>query len=150
MVIADSKDEVGITPIDYFSWGHIDMGIGSFILLSLINIVPTLIEKAEEQINNIPWWLMIVIVIIIMICWELFENTVLYKFGAKFENRKDTLVNATWDVIFGIIGGFYMWIIKGALVNLIGVEMIPAYFIVGIITFLICLIGFFIGRAISK
>ncbi len=148
MVIATSKDEVSRAPWDYFSWGHIDMGIGSFLLLSLINIIPTIMNQTKTDIIN--WWMMIVVVIIIMVAWEIFENTVLYKFGAKFENRRDSLVNATWDIIFGIIGGMYMWIIKGSLVNMIGIHMIPVYFIIGIVSFIACIIGFLIGRAINK
>ena len=147
-MVANSDEEVGKTAIDYFSWSHINMGLVSFMLLSLINIIPSMVTSTLVYL--IPYWSMILLVIVVMLIWELFENFVLYKWGAKFENRQDTLLNATWDVIFGIIGGFYMWVIKGILVNLIGLYMVPVYFIICLISFIVCLAAFLIGRAISK
>jgi len=147
VVFAEDLDQTGTAPWDFFSWGHIDMGIASFLLLSLINIIPSYVDQALVYI--IPYWSMILLIIAVGIGWEIIENTVLYNTGLKFENRRDSLVNAVWDVIFVIVGGFYMWIIKGILVNIIGVHLILAFYIVGIISFIVVLIIFFIARAIS-
>lgn len=153
-IIATSKSQTGRAPWDYFSWGHIDMGIGSFLLLSLINIIPTYIFQIPIYI--IYYWLMIVIVICFGIGWEILENTLLVSTGLKFENRRDSLKNALWDILFVTIGGFYTWIIKGILINLYGLntailnDMILAYFIVILISFCVCLVAFLIGRAMTK
>lgn len=152
--VASSKSQTGIAPIDYFSWGHIDLGIASFLLLSLINVLPSYFE--DELIYFIPYWLMLVLVLLVAIIWEILENTLFVKLGIKFEGRRDSFKNATWDVIFGIIGGSATWAFKGIFVNIGGVASgnIPQYvtyfYIVGIIAFVVILICFFIGRATTK
>lgn len=148
-LIGDTKDEVGKAPWDYFSWGHIAMGVMTFILLSLINTIPSLVSN--EIIDIIPWWLMIVLAIVVALVWELLENTLFIHLGVKFEGRRDSLVNAIWDVIFAIIGALIMWLIKGILVNLImQVPGIPYFYIVGLILFAVTIISFLIGRLITK
>ena len=139
-IVAESKGQTGRAPWDYFSWGHIDMGIMSYLLLSLINTVPSWLT--QTKLDTIFWWVMLVLTII--------ENTLFIKMGIKFENRRDSLANATWDIIFAIIGGAYIWGIKGILVNLIGVHLIPVFYIIGIVSFIVVLIAFFIGRSITK
>ena len=152
--VATSKSQTGKSPIDYFSWGHVDLGIASFLLLSLINCLPSYFE--DELIYFIPYWLMLVLVFVVAIVWEIIENTLFVKMGIKFEGRRDSLKNATWDVIFGIIGGTVAWAFKGIIVNILGVAKnnIPQYviyfYIVGIISFIVILITFFIGRATTK
>ncbi|MGQ4873613.1 MAG: hypothetical protein ACP6IY_06000 [Promethearchaeia archaeon] len=148
-IVGTDKDEVGRSPIDYFSWGHVDMGIATFLLLSLINTIPSLIDKTLIYI--IPYFLMLILVLIVAIVWEILENTLLLEWGFKFEGRRDSFVNALWDIIFVIIGGLYMWIVKGILVNIImGVKGIPIFYIIGIISFIVVLVAFFIGKAITK
>ena len=147
-VVAETKDQTGRAPWDYFSWGHVDMGIASYLLLSLINTVPSWLT--QTKLDTIFWWVMLVVTIVVAVVWELMENTLFIKMGIKFENRRDSLANATWDIIFAIIGGAYVWGIKGIMVNLIGVQLIPAFYLVGIVSFIIVLIAFFIGRGITK
>ena len=148
-LIGDTKEEVGKAPWDYFSWGHIAMGIMTFILLSLINTIPSLVTN--ELIYIIPWWLMIVLSIVVALVWEIMENTLFMEWGFKFEGRRDSLVNAIWDVIFVIIGALIMWLIKGILVNVVmGVPGIAPFYIVGIVLFVISIICFLIGRLITK
>jgi hypothetical protein len=147
-MVAETKDETGRAPWDYFSWGHVAMGIMSFLLLVLINIIPTYVDQALVYI--IPYWLMLVLTICVGIGWEIIENTIFVKWGIKFENRRDSLINAFWDVLFVIIGALYVWIIKGIMVNLIGVHLILEFYIVGIVSFIVILIAFFIGRAMTK
>ena len=153
-IVATSKSQTGKSPIDYFSWGHVNLGIGSFILLSLINALPSYFE--DELIIFIPYWIMLVLVLVVAIVWEIVENTLFVSIGIKFEGRRDSFKNALWDIIFGIIGGLAIWIFKGILVNIIGAtnNNIPQYiiyfYITGIISFIFILVCFFIGRAITK
>ena len=147
-IVAETKDETARAPWDYFSWGHVDMGIGSFLLLVLINIIPTYVDQALVYI--IPYWVMLVLTICVGIVWEIVENTLLVHTGLKFENRRDSFVNAFWDVIFVSIGALYIWIVKGIMINILGVHLILEFYIVGIVSFIVVLIAFFIGRAMTK
>lgn len=147
-VVATSKDQTGRAPWDYFSWGHVAMGIMSFLLLVLINIIPTYVD--EELVYIIPYWFMLVLTVCVGIGWEIIENTIFVETGLKFENRRDSFINAFWDVIFVIIGALYIWILKGIMINLIGVHLILAFYIVGIVSFVVVIIGFLIGRAMTK
>ena len=147
-VVATSKDQTGRAPWDYFSWGHVAMGIMSFLLLVLINIIPTYVD--EELVYIIPYWFMLVLTVCVGIGWEIIENTIFVETGLKFENRRDSFANATWDVIFVIMGALYIWILKGIMINLIGVHLILAFYIVGIVSFVVVIIGFLIGRAMTK
>ncbi len=153
-IVATSTSQTGKSPIDYFSWGHVDLGICSFLLLSLINTLPSYFE--DQLIYFIPYWLMLVLVFVVAIVWEILENTLFVKLGIKFEGRRDSFKNAVWDIIFGVIGGLATWIFKGILVNICGTakNSIPQYIIyfytVGFVSFIIILACFFIGRAITK
>ncbi|MFW9878620.1 MAG: hypothetical protein ACFFG0_36535 [Candidatus Thorarchaeota archaeon] len=153
-IVATSTAQTGKSPIDYFSWGHIDLGIGGFLLLSLINALPSYFE--DKLIYFIPYWMMLALVIVVAIVWEILENTLFVTIGIKFEVRRDSFKNALWDIIFGITGGLATWILKGILVNIYGVEnnnipqYIIYYYIVGAISFIIFLVCFLIGRAITK
>jgi hypothetical protein len=147
-MVAETKDETGRAPWDYFSWGHIAMGIMSFLLLVLINIIPTYVDQALVYI--IPYFVMLILTIIVGIVWEIIENTIFVETGLKFENRRDSFVNAFWDVIFVAIGALYTWIIKGVMINIMGVHLILAFYIVGIVSFVVVIIAFLIGRAMTK
>jgi len=147
-MVAETKDETGRAPWDYFSWGHIAMGIVSFLLLVLINIIPTYVDQALVYI--IPYWWMLILTIGVGIGWEIIENTIFVETGLKFENRRDSLVNAIWDIIFVTIGALYIWILKGIMVNVISVNLILAFYTVGIVSFIVVIIAFLIGRAMTK
>ncbi len=147
-VVGTTTDDVGVSAIDYYSWGHVAMGIMVFILLSLINNVPSMVTNTLIYI--IPWWSMILLAIVVAIVWEILENTLLVSIGVKFEGRRDSLANALWDVLFAIIGAIYLWILKGILVNVFGVDNIPLFYVVSLISFGFCLICFGIGYVITK
>jgi len=147
-MVAETKEETGRAPWDYFSWGHIAMGIVSFLLLVLINIIPTYVDQALVYI--IPYWWMLILTIGVGIGWEIIENTIFVETGLKFENRRDSLVNAIWDIIFVTIGALYIWILKGIMVNVISVNLILAFYTVGIVSFIVVIIAFLIGRAMTK
>lgn len=152
--VAKSKKETGRSPIDYFSWAHIGSGIIIFLVLSLINTIPSYFK--DQLIYIIPYWVMLILVFILAIGWEILENTLFVNLGIKFEGRRDSIDNAVVDIIFGIIGGATIWLFKGIIVNIFGVKNndIPQYviyfYITGIISFFIILICFFIGRAMTK
>lgn len=147
-IIADESNEVGHHPIDYFSWGHVDIGVSIFLLVSLINTIPSWID--QQLVYLIPFWSTLVLSLVFAVLWEIVENTLLIKLQLKFEGRRDSLLNALWDIFFVCVGCVGMWIIKGLMVNLGGPNMIPWYYIVGIIIFVILIIAFLIGRAKIK
>ncbi len=153
-VIATSKREVGKSPIDYYSWGHLAFGMMTFILLSLINTIPTL--ASNNLIYTIPYWWMIVIAVGVFIIWEILENTLLVEMGFKFEGRRDSLKNALSDIVFGFIGGLFIWILKGVIVNFMGVAAgdlaayIGYFYIVSLIAFGVMIIALLIGKAMTK
>jgi hypothetical protein len=147
MVVGTTTDEVGRAPMDFYSWGHVDMGIATFLLLSLINTIPSFVTGTLIYI--VPYWLFILLVLLVAMVWELIENTLFVDLGIKFENRRDSFINALADIMFVMIGGFVMWILKGILVNIFGVENIPLFYIIGAVSFIIVLICFFIGNYIT-
>jgi len=102
MIVAESIDEVGIAALDYFTWGHLFMGVLFFILLSLLHILfrYALNPASDFSKDPFPIWLAFLITLIIGIVWEPFENFVLYSWGMKFENRQDSIFNALFDIIF--------------------------------------------------
>jgi hypothetical protein len=134
---------VGRKAIDFYSWGHICFGIATFLLLSLIDNVPTYVTGMLIYI--IPWWTMIVLVIAVAIIWEILENTLLLSLSLKFEGRRDSFTNATWDVIFAIIGSTSIWILKGILINLMSVQNMIWFYVISIGAFFVCLIALLIG-----
>ena len=142
------KDDVGRAPIDYFTWGHLAMGIATFLLISLVNTIPSWVE--QELLYIIPYWSMLALSFVVAIVWEIIENTVLHEMGFKFEGRKDSMANAVADIIFVCIGALVIWIIKGVMVNIIGAHMIPAFYLVGIVSFVVVIIGFLIGKVLTK
>jgi len=144
-IIAESTAEVGLSALDYFTWGHIAMGVGFFALLSLLHVY----FKYARQSDKFPIWLALVITVIIGVFWEFFENILLFNWGMKFEDRQDSLLNASMDIIFVGLGAavdlllWYLLIKPG--------ERKSAY-----ITYTIYLIGFIlmivfhvIGRIIT-
>ena len=58
-LIGMDADYIGRSFFDFYSWGHIALGIASYLLLSLLITVP----EALGGNALIHWWLIIVIVI---------------------------------------------------------------------------------------
>ncbi len=147
-LLATSQDHVGISAWDYYSWGHIGMGIASFLIFSLINTIPSLVDK--KLVYLIPYWSILLLVVAFAVGWEILENTLLLSWGFKFEGRKDSLQNSFWDILFVTLGGLIMWVVKGILVDWWGgIHMIPLFYILGFIAFIVVLILFFIGYFIT-
>ena len=147
-MFADSREETGRAPIDYFSWGHIGMGVVVFLLWSLINLLPSL--ALGYIVFPVFFWFSIVLTIITAIVWEIIENTLFVHIGIKFEDRRDSLINALADIVFVIVGGLIMWGFKVLIVNILfQVDGILIFYIIGGLSVLTCLIGFLIGRAMT-
>ncbi|MFW9971447.1 MAG: hypothetical protein ACFFDF_14730 [Candidatus Odinarchaeota archaeon] len=139
------EDYVGRSPWDYYSWGHIAFGIGAFSLYSLII---TIWELAIGP-APVPWYLILLLVFISAVIWEIFENTVLWRLGLKYEHRKDTFVNAFFDIFFAVLGGLVTWLLKWIIMDLIG-ERGRWFYVSSLCLFLLVIIAYFIGFYITN
>lgn len=110
------EDYVGRSPLDFYSWGHIAFGIGAFSLFSLIITIGELLTGPA----TIPWYSILIFVLIVAVGWEIIENTILWKLGLKYENRKDTFINAFFDILFVILGGLATWLLKWMIKDVMG------------------------------
>ena len=97
----------------------------------------------------IPWYFILIFVLVVGIGWEIIENTILWKLGVKYENRRDSFINAFFDVIFVIIGGLTTWLLKWIIMDIRG-ELGPWFYISAIILFVLFLITYFIWFLITK
>ena len=139
--------DVGRSAWDFYSWGHIDMGIMSFLIFSLFITVTQWMDPTA--VIWLPWWSLMVMVLIFAVAWEIIENTILWQMGKKFENRKDSIYNSIWDIIFVMGGGFLMWLFKWIIMDLLG-KAGRWYYLVGFISFGIVLLFYFIGYFITS
>ena len=138
-------DYVGRSPWDFYSWGHIALGIATFLLLSLLITVP----EALGGNALIHWWLIIIIVLIILFIWECVENVILWSLGYKFEDRQDSLANFLWDLIFGIMSAGAMWLSAWIIMDVLGA---PGrwFYIVGAVIFGLAILAYLIGYSMYK
>lgn len=139
------ENYVGRSPLDYYSWGHIAFGIASFSLFSLIITLWELFTGPAP----ISWYFILIFVFTVAVVWELFENTILWRLGLKYENRKDSLINALFDIIFVIGGGVTTWLMKWIIMDVMGL-LGRWFYISALILFLIVLIAYFIGFYITN
>jgi hypothetical protein len=107
--IAESVEEVGLSWFDFFSIGHICMGIGIFLIFSLFYTIPMSKEEGTSQIL-LPLWAVWVITVLAGIAWEFIENILFYELGIKFENRLDSIPNIITDILFVGVGGLGSWL----------------------------------------
>ncbi|MBY9006549.1 MAG: hypothetical protein KGD63_07300 [Candidatus Lokiarchaeota archaeon] len=129
-LIAQDVSEVGISWLDFFSIGHICMGLGIFLLFSLFYTIPMSKSNGSAQVK-LPLWCAWIITIVMAIIWELIENILLYDLGLKFEGRRDSTANIITDIILVGMGGLGMWIF-GHLVFKYHKKVWP-YYVFGII-----------------
>ena len=127
---------VGRAWVDYFTWGHIAMGLGFFTVGYLIVslFAPVFASCAALLIAAITGWL-----------WEVFENNLMWSWGMKFEDRKDSINNLLGDEMWVMFGAILMWI-----VSIIVLEVETAFwwfYVICAVGLLICLIGFFSSKA---
>jgi len=95
--IATKKEDVCLKALDFYSFGHIIMGIVLFIISVFISCVFT---------NDLG----IIILVGVITCfaggiiWEIFENIVLLKTRIKFNERRDTWANSMTDQLLVVLG----------------------------------------------
>ncbi len=144
-IIAERIAEVGISAMDFFTWGHIAMGFGFFALLSFLHVY----FKYVKQNDKFPIWLAFLITVIIGIFWEFFENFVLWSWGLKFEGRQDSLLNASMDIIFVTLAAAFYLLLWKLLIK--PGEMKSAYitYTVYLIGFILMLIFYFVGKMMT-
>ncbi len=108
--IAEFSGEVGQSWFDFFTIGHLCMGIGIFLLFSLFYTIPMGKDKGVSRII-LPLWVVWIITVLMGILWEIVENTIFYHIGIKFETRLDSFQNIFTDILFVGLGGLITWIL---------------------------------------
>ena len=139
------EDYVGRSPWDYYSWGHIAFGIGAFSLFSLINTIWELIIGPAP----VSWYIILLFVLTVSIIWEIIENTILWRVGLKYENRKDTFINAFFDIVFVVVGGAAAWYLKWLIMDVM-LERGRWFYVSALCLFLLVIIAYFIGFYITN
>jgi len=94
--IAQTINEVGIKAIDYFSLLHIVTGLALNVLFSMF----------------LETTLVLLSVIYCAVFWEFFENYIMLHYNIKFNNKRDSLINALMDIFFTNFGGILGVFIK--------------------------------------
>ncbi len=97
-IVAKTVVQVGISGVDFYTFGHIIMGLIGFTIMA--NILDTAGAFSFVQLGAVVW--------------ELIENIILYKIGLKFEERRDSGLNAILDIAFMDIGAgisFYLFVL---------------------------------------
>lgn len=140
------KDYVGRSAWDFYSWGHINMGIAAFIFFSLFITIPE--YYFGQGAGFIPWWLAFFLTIVVGILWEVLENTLIYYWGWR-PGGKDTTLNAIWDMVFVTLGGGIMWLFQWLIMELIDYQG-RWFYTVAFTSFFIVLICYLLGFYITN
>jgi hypothetical protein len=138
--IAENVNEVGISLFDFYSLGHICMGIGVFLFFSLFYTIPMSKQEGYEQVG-MPLWVVWIITIIIGVAWEFVENIIFFEWGIKFEGRQDSILNIISDISLVGLGGLGTWLFAHLIFKYH--KKVWPYYLFGIIGFGIWF-GFFI------
>ncbi|MFW9823262.1 MAG: hypothetical protein ACFFE4_10020 [Candidatus Thorarchaeota archaeon] len=101
--------EVGQSVFDYFSFGHLAMGVVVFALISLFSTIRNVFDPKHFKVQKSHWIWFFVGTIIYAIFWEIVENTLFLMWGWKYLNQADSIINAISDIILGGIGGLICW-----------------------------------------
>jgi hypothetical protein len=134
---AEVGDKTGHAWVDFFSWGHVAMGIGIYTVTWFIVSLTSAI--------GISYICFISTFVIGCWLWELFENNLVFSWGLKYADKQDSINNMLGDQFFVTIGAIIMWIVEIIIYG--NYETYWLYIIAGI-GLIICLIGFFISKAI--
>lgn len=144
-LVATTTNEVGVSWFDFYSIGHICMGMGIFLFFSLFYTIP--MAKSDYTRVILPLWAIWILTVVLGIAWEFLENILFLEMGLKFEGRQDSIANITTDIIFVGIGGLGSWFFCHEVFtddkNHIG------YYIFGIAGFTIWIVIFLILRYIT-
>jgi hypothetical protein len=141
--IATTPDLVGIAAFDFYSIGHICMGIGIFLFFSLFYTIPRH-GKGNTRVL-LPLWDVRIITVACGILWEYVENTVFIDLGIKFEGRADSTINIITDIIFVGIGGLAMWYLAHKIFE--EGKFTFFYYLLGIVGFLLWISIFIVLRS---
>ncbi|MFW9938396.1 MAG: hypothetical protein ACFFD5_12165 [Candidatus Thorarchaeota archaeon] len=134
--VGNLEHYVGRSALEYYSWAHIDMGIAAFLFLSFI-------------LSFLGTWIIMGFVIIFGIVWEILENTILYWIGWRPSTRRDSIVNAIWDIFLVCSGGMIILLSQWLIIDIF-LETLVLFYIFGIVIFIAILICYFIGFYITN
>ncbi|MFW9939550.1 MAG: hypothetical protein ACFFFT_00820 [Candidatus Thorarchaeota archaeon] len=102
IIFARRVEHVGISPIDFFSLGHLFMGyitfLGFYGIFSLFFGIPL---NFFYLLGNI----------FIGFIWESVENIIFYEIKFKFAHRRDSIINSIMDIFFFFTGGIIAMLI---------------------------------------
>jgi hypothetical protein len=93
--------EVGQSVLDFFSFGHLAMGVVVFSLLSLISTIRNVFDPKNFKVQKSHWMWFLVGTVAFAIFWEVVENTLVLQWGLKHMNQADSIINAIADIILG-------------------------------------------------
>ena len=139
-LFATDPSQVGLAWFDFYSIGHLCFGIGVFLFFSLFYTVPK--NKGHTPIFSLLF--VFICTMIIISLWEVLENTLFIEMGWKFEGRADSWQNITTDILMGAVGSLGSWLF--CYLIFIKEKNIWAYYIFGIIGFVLWLVVFIILR----
>ncbi|MBN1800016.1 MAG: hypothetical protein JW891_00825 [Candidatus Lokiarchaeota archaeon] len=137
-IVALTNDRVGLCAFDFYSFGHICLGIAVFLFLSLFYTIP----KYKGDTPYVALVLVFIVTLALLILWEIIENTLFFELGWKFENRRDSSLNIFTDILFGTLGAIGTWLICHYV--FVKEKKIWGYYAFGLIAFLVWLILFFV------
>ena len=140
-LIATNINEVGVSFFDFFSFGHIAMGIGLF-LFSYIFIYYFL--KKVNLKTSLSY--SFIFSIVGEIVWELIENILFLKWGLKFGGRRDSIFNLSTDLIFVGAGAYLMLLLR---IKFKTNKEIAKYCLFGLFIFLIFILFYFVSRYLT-
>ncbi len=143
-LIAEDISQVGLAWFDFFSIGHICMGVGIFLVLSLFYTIPMSKEDGESQVK-LPLWGVWILTLLIAVLWEVLENMVFIEIGWKFEGRIDSTENIITDIILVGLGGLGTWLFAHLIFE--NHKKVWPYYLFGIIGLLLWIGLFIILRA---
>jgi len=96
--------EVNQSMFDFFSFGHLAMGVVVFSILSIISTIRNLFDPQHFKVQKSHWMWFFIGTVIFGIFWEIIENTFVLQWGLKYQNRPDSIFNAIFDVILAGVG----------------------------------------------
>ncbi|MHA2398261.1 MAG: hypothetical protein ACXADU_05170 [Promethearchaeota archaeon] len=105
-IFATDVLEVGISWFDFYSIGHLCLGIGLFLFFSLFYTIP----KKRGKVPIFSLLLVFILTVILAVVWEIVENIIFLNLGWKFENRRDSWQNITTDILLCAVGGLGTWL----------------------------------------
>jgi hypothetical protein len=140
-IIHAISEEISIAVFDFWSVGHLLLGIAIFIFAFTIYFIRKNRDVSPEDVSihtvKIPapkkMFISWIVCVIAAIVWEIFENTIgLY---TMWKERFDSPFNAITDIILWSIGGLGAWYITHSM--FVSKRYILVYYVFGILTLLV-------------